>query len=102
MEKSLSYTVGEFIFPGVNGEEGRLGFILLNFIFSQFHSKCPKTFGIDAYKLKLIELVLFFLPQANKLSIRDHIRLWNYLLTFRDFSLSAWMYFQLGLFCTRL
>lgn len=44
MEKSLSYTVGEFLFPGVNGEEGRLGFILLNFIFSQFRSKCPKAF----------------------------------------------------------
>ena len=89
LAKSLPYPVGKFIFPGVNGEWGILGFILLNCIFSKFCSKRPRLSGVDAYKLKLIELVLLFLPQANTLRIHDHICSWNLFLTIRDLNLRA-------------
>lgn len=60
LAKPPHYPAGKFPFPGMNGEWGILGFILLNFIFSQVCSKCPRLSGVDAYKLKLIELVFYF------------------------------------------
>lgn len=51
-----------------------------------FVQSAQRLSGGDAYKLKLIELVLLFLPQANKLRIHDHICLWSRFLPIRDLS----------------
>lgn len=51
-----------------------------------FVQSAQRLSGGDAYKLKLIELVLLFLPQANKPRIHDHICLWSHFFPIRDLS----------------
>lgn len=79
----------EFTFP--SEKENRADEVLLYRILFlvSFVQSAQRLSGGDAYKLKLIELVLLFLPPASKLRIHDHICLWNCFLPIRELSLRA-------------